>query len=370
MSASNEGVVVDPSVPETMRAAVLVGPNDLRIKTMPVPSPGQGEVLVRVAMCGACGTDVTIQDHPFPRQPPFGEFVPGHEWTGTVVGLGGGVDEVALGQRVAIHIHHGCGRCTNCLTGRYTACSNYGLPDKGHRAPGFTANGGFAEYVIHHINSVYALPDSVSWEDAVLATTAGTAVYGIDRAGGLIAGDTVVVIGPGPVGLMCVQVAKALGAARVILVGTRDQRLELGARLGADEMINSREVDAVEKVRALTGGGADLVIETSGHPDTPGQTLLMTRRGGTALFLAFYETAVSFDLGLANREEINLVTARGEGRKAVGRALSLIASGAVQGEELVTHRYGLDDIQRGFDELRSRHGDPMKVVFIPDGGDS
>jgi len=355
-------------LPATMRAAVLVERNRLEVQDRPVPRPGPGEVLVRVAMCGACGTDVSIQDHPFPHQPALGEFIPGHEWTGTVAAVGESVDEVAVGDRVAIHAHHGCGRCRNCLSGRYTACANYGNTEKGHRTPGFTVAGGFAEYVVHSIDAVYPLPDDASWEDAVLAVTAGTAMYGIDRAGGLVAGDHVVVIGPGPVGLMTVQVALALGAASVTLVGTRANRLELGRTLGATATVNSRSVDPVAEVLRISGGrGADLVVETSGHPETPTQALQMCRRGGTALYLAFYDEEVPFDLGRANREEITIVTARGEGRLAVGRALALIGSGRVRGAELVTHRYGLEHIQQGFDDLRARVGDPMKMVVVPEG---
>ena len=354
------------TVPDTMRASVLFGPRDIRVVSKPVPVPAPDEVLVRVAMCGACGTDVSIQDHPFPGQPPFGEFTPGHEWTGTVVKVGDTVDEVAVGDRVGIHAHHGCGRCRNCLLGAYTACLNYGDRAKGHRATGFTADGGFAEYVIHHVNAVYRLPDNVSWEDAVLISTAGTSMYGVDRAGGLVAGDKVVIVGPGPVGLMGVQVVRALGAAEVILVGTRDERLEFGRELGATQVVNSTTSDPIAEVRRLTGGsGADLVIEASGNLKTPNQCLRMVRRGGSLLFLAFYKDPVPFDLGMANREEITLVTSRGEGRMAVGRALQLAGAGALRGAELVTHRFRLDDIQDGFDLLRSREGHPIKIVFEP-----
>jgi threonine dehydrogenase-like Zn-dependent dehydrogenase len=341
-------------IPHVMRAAVLFGPNDLRVVEKPVPRPAYDEVLVRVAMCGACGTDVAIQTDPFPGQPPFGSFTPGHEWTGTVVDRGAGVDEVDIGQRVAIHVHHGCGRCRNCLTGSYTACENYGDYEKGHSATGFTRDGGFAEYVVHNVSCVYPLPDNLSWEESVLVSTAGTSVYGLDRASGLIAGDTVVVIGPGPVGIMTAQTARALGATTVIVVGTRQERLDLASALGVTE------------VRRLTRGrGADMVIESSGDPATPNQGLEMLRRGGKLLILAFYKDPVSFNLGFANREEISIVTSRGEGRQAVGRALQLAAAGLISGERLVTHRFPLDEIQAGFDMLRSRQGKPMKVVFIP-----
>jgi 2-desacetyl-2-hydroxyethyl bacteriochlorophyllide A dehydrogenase len=355
-----------PAIPDTMRAAVLFGNRDLRLVDKPVPVPGPGEVLVKVAMCGTCGSDLAIQERPFPGQPPFGSFTPGHEWTGTVVARGETVDEVEVGDRVAIHVHHGCGRCRNCLIGSYTACLNYGNVAKGHRASGFTVDGGFAQYVTHHVSSIYRLPDQLDWADAVLVTTAGTAMYGIDRAGGLIAGDSVVVVGPGSVGLTTVQVAKAIGAGTTIAVGTRDERLALAARAGADHVVNSRVDDPVRLVRELTGGrGADLVIETSGHPSTPDLCLRMTRRGGALLFLAFYKGPVGFDIGYANREEIRLVTSRGEGRTAVRRVLQLAATGRVRGADLVTHHYPLERIQEGFDALRAKDGDPIKVVFIP-----
>jgi L-iditol 2-dehydrogenase len=363
MTATTPGGI---QLPSSMQAAVLRGPGQFEVVEKAMPTFGRSDVLVKVAMCGTCGTDLALQDHPLPGQPAFGSFTPGHEWTGTVVATGESVDEVAIGDRVAIHVHHGCGRCINCLTGSYTACLNYGHAEKGQRATGLTVDGGFAEYVAHHVSGIHKLPDSLSWEDAVLVTTAGTAVYGLDRAGGMIAGDTVAVIGPGPVGLMGLQVVKALGAATVILVGTRENRLALGKSLGADQVVNVSDQDAVATVLDLTDGlGVDLVIETSGNLSMPNESLRMVRRGGTILFLAFYAEPTVFDLSLANLSEIRLVTSRGEGRAAVRRALALAERGVIRGAELVTHRYPLADIQRGFDELRDRRHNPIKVVFEP-----
>jgi L-iditol 2-dehydrogenase len=357
---------VPHSIPSTMRAAVLVAPNDLRVLEKPVPTPEQGEVLVKVAMCGTCGTDLKIQAHPFPNQPPFGEFTPGHEWTGTVVALGPTVDEFGVGDRVAIEAHKGCGRCENCVLGMYTACLNYGNVAKGHRTSGFTTDGGFAEYVVHHINALYRLPEGVSWEDAVLVTTAGTGLYGLDAVGGFIAGQSVAIIGPGPVGLMTVQVCKALGADQVVLVGTRAARLELGSKLGAGLTINAREQDAISAIKELTNGqGVDLAIEASGALDAPQQCVEIVKRGGKILFLAFYPERVTFDLSKAVREDVTLYTTRGEGGGNVKRALSLVAQGKLRGRDLVTHRFPLDQIQEGFRVVREREGDPIKVVFVP-----
>jgi L-iditol 2-dehydrogenase len=349
-----------------MRAAVLFRPGDIRVVDRPVPEPGPDEVLVKVAMCGTCGTDLKIFDGQFPQTPPFGQFTPGHEWTGTVASTGSEVDEFAVGDRVCIEAHRGCGRCENCLAGRYTACLNYGNRAKGHRATGMTADGGFAEYVVHHVSALYPLPPELSFEDGVLLTTAGTGLYGIDAAGGYIAGLDVVVFGPGPVGLTTVQACKALGAGRVILVGTRRSRLEIGRRLGADHVIDASSADPVRAVARLTGGrGADMTIECSGGSRAPQQCAEVTKRGGKIVVVAFYSGQVTFDLSAVVRKDITIYTSRGEGGNNVKRAISLATQGKIRGAELVTHRFGLADIAEAFHVVRDRIGDPVKVVLIP-----
>ncbi|GAB2995584.1 alcohol dehydrogenase catalytic domain-containing protein [Amycolatopsis acidiphila] len=353
-------------IPDRMRAAVLFGPGDLRVVERDVPSYGPDEVLVRVAMCGACGTDLKILDGHFPQTPPFGEYTPGHEWTGTIVAVGSNVDEFAPGDKVCIEAHRGCGRCANCVTGKYTACLNYGDTGKGHRATGMTTDGGFAEYAVHHVSALYRLPEHLSPEDAVLITTAGTGLYGLDTAQGYIVGQTVVVFGPGAVGLMTAQVCKVMGAAKVILVGTRQSRLDLGLRLGVDQVVNAQETDPVERVLELTGGvGPDLTIEASGGPSTPQQAVEVTKRGGKILFVAFYPGKVEFDLSAAIRKDITMYTSRGEGGNNVERAVALAASGALRGKELVTHHFPLEQIGEAFRVIREREGDPLKVVIVP-----
>jgi L-iditol 2-dehydrogenase len=355
-----------PSVPGTMQAAVLFGPGDIRTVEKPVPQPGWGEVLVQVSMCGTCGTDLKILDGHFPHTPPFGEFTPGHEWTGKVVALGESVDELEVGQRVCIEAHHGCGRCENCLVGRYTACLNYANTSKGHRATGMTTDGGFAEYVVHNASALYPIPDSVSDEAAVLLTTAGTGLYGLDAVGGFVAGDDVAVFGPGPVGLMTAQVCAQLGANSVSLIGTRASRLDMGRRLGADHVINVREEDPVEAVMRLTEGrGVDLAIECSGADGAPQQCVEVTKRGGRILIVAFYGGDISLDLSAVVRKDITISTTRGEGGNNVKRAVSLARRNRLSGEELVTHHFPLAEIGEMFRTLRGREGDPIKVVAVP-----
>ena len=355
-------------IPTSMRAAVLFGPQDMRVIDCPVPSPDPGEILAKVAMCGTCGTDLKIYDGHFPLTVPYGAFIPGHEWTGTVVALGEGVDEVAIGDRVCIEVHHGCGRCDNCLVGKYTACLNYGRTDKGHRASGITANGGFAEYAVHHTSALYPLPVNVSFEDSVLLTTAGTGLYGLDAAGGFIAGQDVLIVGPGPVGLMTVQVCKQMGAARIILTGTRASRLAMGREFGADYTIQVREQDPVQAILDITNGhGVDIAVECSGAPQAPQQCLDVTKRGGKIVLVAFYPGDVTLDLSAMVRNDINMYATRGEGGNNVKRAVALAAAGRLTGQGLVTHRLPLEDITDGFRMLRERQGDPLKMVFVPPG---
>ena len=230
-------------IPETMKAWVLGNPEELALVEKPVPEPGHAEVLVRVDAIAVCATDIKIIKHGLPAlvdgQLPFNRgFTPGHEYMGTIVRLGSTVDEFQIGDRIAVEVHAGCGRCQRCREGMYTSCLNYGWRDKGHRANGFSTDGGFAEYAVNNINTMVRVPDEMTDEEATLIVTSGTAMYELDVMGGIIAGEGVVVTGPGPIGLMGVGVAKALGAQPVILTGTRQRRLEMGSRLGADEVVN------------------------------------------------------------------------------------------------------------------------------------
>src|SRR6202165_2326107 len=254
----------DFPIPETMRAWVLGDPGQLTLTTKPVPVPKRAEVLVRIDAVAICATDLEIIDHGSPASIQGGEpfnknFTPGHEYMGTVAALGPGVDEYRIGQRITVEIHAGCGQCKRCREGMYTACHNYGLNygdvDKGHRANGFTTDGGFCEYQVNNINTLVAIPDEMSDEEATLVVTAGTAMYGLTEFGGLGAGERAVVTGPGPIGLLAVAVAKALGAQPVILTGTRGDRQQIGKQLGADAVVNIRkEKDVVAAVKKLKGG--------------------------------------------------------------------------------------------------------------------
>src|SRR5258708_15447169 len=260
-------------MPSTMKAAILHGADDMRVQAWARPEPGPGEVLLKIEVASSGGTDVKVLHRTLQGQ-PAGQFVMGHEYAGTVVGLGRGVDEFRVGDRVAVEVHKGCDRCDNCIKGWYTSCLNYGDVSKGHRAKGLTCDGGFAEYAVNHINTLYRLPENLSFEQACMVTTAASPLWAIDLMGGYVAGETVLVQGPGPIGLIAVQLCKALGAERVILTGTRDSRLAIGKRLGADFTINVRQENLADRVREITcGKGADSVLESAAAPTSMQESL-------------------------------------------------------------------------------------------------
>src|ERR1700759_3175968 len=364
------GVTVSPNfpVPDRMKAWVLGDPDQIELREKPVPVPKRAEVLVRIDAVAICATDLEIIHAGSPASIqgglPFNKnFTPGHEYMGTVAALGPEVDEFRIGERVSVEIHAGCGQCKRCRAGMYTSCLNYGKPEKGHRANGFTTDGGFAEYAINHINTVERVPDDMSDAEATLVVTAGTSMYGLTELGGLVAGESVVVIGPGPIGLLAVAVAKALGASPVILTGTRNKRLAIGQELGADRVININDEDPVEVVKQLTGGiGADYVVECAGTEATLNQAIHMTNRGGKICLAAFPHEPVTTDLAHLVKNNIYAYGIRGEGRSATRRAMALMAEKRFDATRIHTHTFPLTDLPTALRYARERIDDAIKVV--------
>src|ERR1700676_3625894 len=363
----------DYPIPDSMKAWVLGGPGELSLKQKPVPVPKKAEVLVRIDAVAICATDLENIYHGPPALIegglPFNKnWTPGHEYMGTVVALGLGVDEYKIGTRVSVEIHAGCGQCKRCCEGMYTSCHNYGLNygdvDKGHRANGFTTDGGFCEYQVNNINTLVAIPDAMSDEEATLVVTAGTAMYGLTELGGLVAGESVVVTGPGPIGLLGVAVAKAMGAQPVILTGTRDNRLKIGLELRADHVVNIRkEPDIVQAIKRLNGGkGVDYVLECSGAPNAVNEAIRMVNRGGKVCLAAFPHEETPVDVAHIVRNNIYLFGIRGEGKSATHRAEAFMSQKRFDATKVHTHTFPLEDLPTAIKYARERIDDAIKVV--------
>jgi L-iditol 2-dehydrogenase len=362
---------VTMTLPNSMKAWVLGNPDELSLIDKPLPVPGRAEALVRIDAVAICATDLEVISYGTPAiiegGKPFNKnWTPGHEYMGTIAALGPGVDEFEIGDRVTVEIHAGCGQCKRCRSGMYTSCHNYGLnygdKNKGHRANGFTTQGGFAEYAVNNINTMIKVPDTMSDEVATLVVTAGTSMYGLTELGGLVAGESVVVIGPGPIGLLAVAVAKSLGASPVILVGTRENRNEIGRKLGADIIIDGRNEDVVARVKEITGKGADYVVDCAGNETTVNDAVHMTNRGGKVCLAAFPKNPVTFDLGYLAVNNVYLYGIRGEGKSATHRAMAFMAENRFDASLIHTHTFPLDLLPEALRYARERVDDAIKVV--------
>ena len=359
------------TIPKTMTAWVLGGVNELLKVEKPVPEPGPAQVLVKIDAVSICATDIEVMERGLPAMVegglPFNKnFTLGHEYMGRVAKLGPGVDTFKIGDRIAVEIHAGCGQCERCREGMYTSCLNYGANypgnDKGHRANGFTTDGGFAEYAINHVNTLVHVPDFISDEEATLIVTAGTAMYGLDVMSGLYAGKSIAITGPGPIGLMAVAVAKALGADPVILTGTRDDRLEIGKQLGADYVINIRKEDPVKAVKNIVPMGVHYVMECSGAPNSLNDATRMIQRGARICLAAFPAEPYPVDIAALVRNNVYVFGIRGEGNSATHRAASLMAQKKINARPLHTHTFPLDELPKAIQYARERIDNAIKVV--------
>ena len=364
------------SLPKEMKAWVLKSPNELELKTKAIPTPGFSEVLVKIDAVAICATDLDVISYGPPAliegEKPFNkEFTPGHEYMGTVVALGPSVDEFQIGDRVTVEIHSGCGQCKRCRMGMYTSCHNYGLnygkKNKGHRANGFTSDGGFKQYAINHINTLIKVPDDMTDEEATLVVTAGTTMYGLTELGGLVAGESLVVIGPGPIGLLGVAVAKALGADPVILIGTRNDRLEIGKKLGADFVLNVKEEnDIVNSVKSLVGNlGVDYVVECAGTEKALDDAIMMTNRGGKICLAAFPHDPIKVNIPHMVINNIYLYGIRGEGKSATHRAMAFMKQKRFNAKLVHTHTFKMNELPTALKYAKERIDGAIKVVIKP-----
>jgi 2-desacetyl-2-hydroxyethyl bacteriochlorophyllide A dehydrogenase len=336
-----------------MQAVVIEKVNDFRVKELPDPTPGVGEVVIKVAVCGLCGTDMHILKGEYPSAFPL---VPGHEFSGTVVQMESGVDELKLGDRVCIDPNIYCGRCAFCRQGQVHLCE--------HLSPiGVCRNGGFAEYCVVPESQTYRFPESVGFEEAAMVEPLACAVHGIDQAA-IEPGRTVLILGGGAMGGLLTQLARIAGAARVIVSEPVKERRKLLEQMGADVTIDPVCEDVGAAVRRIEPQGAEIVFESAGLARTAKQAFMLTRRGGTIIFFGV----------LAPMEKIEICpyevfsnewTIRGSfvNPFTTARAVSLLAAGRINVKPFISHQFPLNQ----FDQALKKFGQPdsYKIQVVP-----
>jgi (R,R)-butanediol dehydrogenase/meso-butanediol dehydrogenase/diacetyl reductase len=347
----------------TMRAARWHARGDVRVEDVPVPRPGPGELLLRVSWCGICGTDVEeYRDGPVvipvdAPNPLTGQRAPvtlGHEFAGEVVEVGAGVDGFAVGERVVPDICLFCGECHFCRRHEYALCVSWA-------AIGLHGDGGLAELVRVPARQCVRLPDAIGDDEAALIETVEVAVRAVRHAGVRL-GDAVAIVGDGAVGLITLQVARAAGATTVLLLGHRAARLELGLRLGATAVIDTRDAGWRRAVADLTDGlGADVAIECGGRPSAIADSITATRKGGRIVLLAVIGTPVPVDTWAIVEGERTLTgSVQHHFDEDLPIAVDLLASGRVDVRPLITRRISLERVVE--DGFAADAGPDIKVL--------
>ena len=346
-----------------MKVARFHGPGDIRIEDSPEPTVGSGEVKIRVRSCSTCGTDLKIQRYGHHRIAP--PRVMGHEIAGEITELDDEVEGWAVGDRVQVIAAIPCGTCAECRRGRMTVCPN-------QESMGYQYDGGFAEYMVVPakvlaVNGLNRIPAGIGFDEASVAEPLACVLNGqeLARVG---TGDDVVVFGSGPIGCLHVRLARARGAARVILVEINRERLDLAAGLvHPDEAVCAEDGDVVEQILKLTEGrGADVVITAAASGKAQEQALqIAARQGRISFFGGLPQDAptITCDSNLVHYRELTIVGANGSSPAHNASALDLIATGAVPVADLITHRLPLDRVLDGLEVIA--RGEAIKVTIQP-----
>lgn len=344
-----------------MKALVLTAPNEFSVEEVPDPTPGPNEVLCKVHRVGICGTDIhMIQGHYEGMWPAYYPFIPGHEWSGEIVALGEGSEDFgfSIGDRVAGSSHSPCSFCLNCITGRYNLCLSYGNP-RWHAHYGHTSQGSYADYVVHSIRSVFKLPEALDYDQAAIADPASIALHTANR-GGVREGQSIVVIGAGPVGILAGDCARALGASRVIFAA-RGSRLDVVEKLGF-ETIDTNTKNPAAALKGMVPIGANVVLDAAGTPQSIPLALSMLARGGRCSTVGIPYEEVKIDLAPLVLDELELVGTRAVTGE-VQSVLDLMADGRVRASELITHRFPLEEFATAFDVMANRTDGAIKVLI-------
>jgi L-iditol 2-dehydrogenase len=343
-----------------MKALLLSEYKHLEIAELPDPTPGRGEVLVSVAACGICGSDVHGYDGSSGRRIP--PIIMGHEAAGTITALGDGVLGFAVGERVTFDSTIFCGACNNCRRGDVNLCDHRQV--LGVSCSEYRRAGAFAEYVSVPARILYRLPDTLSFNEAAVLEAVSVALHGVALAK-LLPDSTALVVGAGMIGLLTLQALRAAGCARIFVADVDSTRLKLAQDAGATAVL-SPNADLVEQVLQLTAGlGVDVSIEAVGRNETVKASIDSVRKGGTVVLVGNISPEVTLPLQKVVTRQIRLqgsCASAGE----YPRAIELLASGAIRVKHLISAIAPLEEGPRWFQRLYAREPNLMKVILTPE----
>ena len=351
-----------------MRATVFHGPENIRVEEVPRPHDGAGEAIIRITLTTICGTDLHIVRGEYPVRPGL---VIGHEPVGVIEELSDGVTGYKIGDRVLVGAITPCGQCRACLSAQWTQCGHgEGVEAIGGWRFGNTINGAQAEYLLvpYAQANLAKIPDELTDEQVVLLADIASTGFSGAESGNVRLGDSVVVFAQGPIGLCATAGAKLMGASLIIGVESDPTRTAMARKMGADVVLNQKEVDVISEVKRLTGGGADVAIEALGLQETFENSLRCLRPGGTLSSLGVYsgKLQVPYDAFAAGIGDYKIVTTLCPGGKErMRRLMNLVQSRRFDPTPLITHRFSLDNIVEAYEMFAERRDGVLKIAVRP-----
>jgi threonine dehydrogenase-like Zn-dependent dehydrogenase len=346
-----------------MKAILLKGPGEAVVIDLEKPFIGPEDVLIRSRAVGICGSDIELYRGVRPEGYYRYPIVPGHEWSGEVEAVGERVRNISPGDKVVSEGILFCGTCRNCRMGLTNLC------EAGYDEIGFTRTGGLAEYVAVPARLVHLLPGDASLEEAALLEPTAVVAHAFLRAQPR-AGNIVVIVGDGPIGLLAVQLARLFSPTILALVGSRNERLELGHHLGATHTLNVRESDPQPLIHSLIGSqGADLVFEAGNRPEGVEKALRLARPGSTVVLegIAGSGARLSVESDIFVLKHLTVLGIFGASSAAWTYAVQIFRAGLLNLAPLITHCFALDEYQTALDTLISRQAKMLKVLVVHDG---
>lgn len=340
-----------------MLQQVMTAPYTIEFREIPIPVAHKGEALVKIMRIGVCGSDIHVYhgEHPFTSYP----ITQGHEVSGEIAALGEGVSGLTVGQKVTIEPQVVCGQCYPCRHGRYNLCQEL-------KVMGFQTTGTASEYFAVDASKITAIPREVSFDEGAMIEPLAVAVHAVKQVGD-VTGMNIIVIGAGPIGNLVSQVAKGMGAAKVMVTDISDLRLELARKCGADACVNTRNKDFGEAMMEVFGPDkADIIYDCAGNNITMNQAIKHARKGSTIVLVAVFAGMAQVDLALLNDHELDLKTTMMYIHSDYVDAIRLLQERKVLLTPLISEHFPFREYQKAYEFIDANRETTMKVIINVD----
>lgn len=337
-----------------MLQQVMTSPGVIEFKEVPVPEPGEGQVLIKIMKIGICGSDIHVYhgEHPFTKYP----VTQGHEVSGQITALGQGVEGLSVGQKVTIQPQVVCGECYPCRHGKYNLC-------EGLKVMGFQTTGVASHYFAVDAAKVTPLPDDLTYDEGAMIEPLAVAVHAIRQAGD-VSGKKIAVLGAGPIGILVAQVAKGMGADAVMVTDISDVRLAKARECGVDFCENTKNVNFGQALLSNFGPDkADIIYDCAGNNVTMGQAVQYARKGSTIILVAVFAGMAQIDLAVLNDHELDLNTTMMYRNEDYVDAIRLVEEGRVQLKPLISSHFAFRDYKKAYEYIDANRENTMKVII-------